>query len=171
MGVIGQHHVALLLLLIATAVPVTQGLKCYTCGYTAGGDSTCITSPATVTASVAITDCHQGENVCCTITKQDYKETEEMVSFSRGCQPNCEDMNDFKETEDWDHIVYQTFCGTPLCNTGLGEKPLKPGGGGDGDDGIIIGIPGENSGHAMGAGKCVLVTLILMALNMIGNHE
>ncbi|XP_069958123.1 uncharacterized protein [Cherax quadricarinatus] len=136
----------LLMILVSLAAlpPPAQGLQCYTC-VTSGNDMTCLSDPEHVVNGSPITDCKQGENICCTITRQEYLETPGVAqSFGRGCQENC--MEDgFSENPDSTQVIYLTYCKTPKCNKGDGNVPLDDGGGGDDSnkDNVIKNIPGN----------------------------
>ncbi|CAL4063308.1 unnamed protein product [Meganyctiphanes norvegica] len=142
-----MSRILILVLSLFLLTTESSGLNCYTCSGENRGDLTCIDDWKN-TPGVNMVDCHQGEDICCTVTRQVYREHKDtIVSFSRGCQENCKDMG-FEKTEDWTSIFSITKCNTPLCNINDGSKPLPPpGGGGGGGDGshIIPHIPGENS--------------------------
>ncbi|KAG0722538.1 hypothetical protein GWK47_005943 [Chionoecetes opilio] len=142
-----------------------NSLRCYTC-VSMPNDLTCMKDPDSVTSSVPITDCEMDGDVCCTITRIDYKEDEnKLQSFSRGCTDKCP-VRSFEEVEDATYHTYTTACSTPECNTGPGDEPLG-GGAQDAKSNEIWGVKGlPDSGAALTASLTTLATLLLLLLQL-----
>ncbi|XP_047481237.1 uncharacterized protein LOC125033617 [Penaeus chinensis] len=138
----------LLLLACALAASVHNAagnIQCYTCVSTVN-ELTCVNDPDNVLNGSPVTDCDKGDRGCCTIFRQEYvEEPGKVISFSRGCQENCPSKMSTTETVDASYRIYQTYCNTPKCNVGPGDKPLTGGGGGDDGGNNVIGpIPGKD---------------------------
>ncbi|XP_042241508.1 uncharacterized protein LOC121879076 isoform X1 [Homarus americanus] len=131
-------------LALVVLVSLSEGLECYTC-VSNMNDLTCVNNPSDVVNGSPITNCKQGDNMCCTILRQEYLEEKgKVISFSRSCQKDCP-KNGFHKLPDSTFMIYQTYCDTPKCNKGPGNKPLNDGGGGGDDDGHVIhNIPGNS---------------------------
>ncbi|XP_042885985.1 uncharacterized protein LOC122262110 [Penaeus japonicus] len=161
------RRLLLLLTALAAFLHHSEGsIQCYTCVSTVN-ELTCVNDPDNVLNGSPVTDCDKGDRGCCTIFRQEYvEEPGKVISFSRGCQENCPSKMSTTETVDASYRIYQTYCNTPKCNVGPGDKPLTGiGGGGNGGDNIIGPIPGKDgTATANAASLGLLLSALVLAL-------
>ncbi|XP_045583751.1 uncharacterized protein [Procambarus clarkii] len=161
--VAGQHLLLVLLVLLAHGHLIQGSVQCYTCTSDAN-NLYCVNEPDNVANGSPITDCHTGEDICCTITRQEYLESPgQIVSFSRSCQPNCP-KDGFTPVKDLTQVNYKTYCRTPKCNIGPGNKPLSGGGGGGDDGNSIHNIPGTGGTSSTTTSLTLLIAATALAL-------
>ncbi|XP_071546987.1 uncharacterized protein [Panulirus ornatus] len=152
----------LLLCIILTTTPRALGLMCYTCISTVN-ELTCLNDPDNVLNGSPTTDCQKGEHGCCTILRQEYlEEPGKIVSFSRMCQENCP-RDGFSELPDSTSKFYQTYCSTPKCNIGPGNKSLSSIGQDGNGNGNIMNIPGEGAA-SISSSVVLLVSAVAIAM-------
>ncbi|KAK4016490.1 uncharacterized protein LOC116925766 [Daphnia magna] len=136
-------HFLLAIVLVTHCGVATGELLCYSCISQGGGDDTCVTNPAAVTANTPIVKC---KYKFCTIRRLEYASEPGMIySFLRGCEdeplPNGENPGE-------DITVWAQSCNfADLCNVGDGLNEITPDsiGSGGWDNSNILIVPASAS--------------------------
>ncbi|KAK7014802.1 hypothetical protein SK128_010138, partial [Halocaridina rubra] len=142
---------------------ISDALRCLSCSYTSGDDDACIQNPSQVPYNVS--ECFGSDGECCTITRQEFTERPGIVvSFARVCMKTKCPKDEFQKVEDPISRVYLTFCDEPLCNVGLGDKPLSNG---NGKDNFICCIKGSGSEHTSRISLATTLSVLLILAKLI----